>query len=266
MAFSPDARRSHYSLFHVGALRFGVHGIGGILCTILTEICRRWIQKHEDAYGALRLVSATGLATSGNHSEPFPKVWMILVPLLMMNQAGNFALATHAATLLPQVPHQTAILTWPVRIVAPHREAFIRTMGMMQYLVVRVVCKIVLGLLRITPGSGSNGWERSITLACLAIPYFGRLVPRSLAWTNGNTWIFVLPIWFGTTGDWISFALWGDVIAIHQLLQVQLVGLGLAFGFTLAFRHYLPMSVVYAVAAWRVAEIIREGWVTIKAA
>ena len=236
-----------FSFFHLGALRFGIHGVGGVVCCSLTEFCRRWTKEQPP-------------------DDDGEETTILLLIILFLSQVGNFALATHAgATLLGQVPHQTAIVTWPCRIVAPHREAFVRTTGMMQYLVVRVACKLVFGSMMQQNAIVSETMERYITLACLALPYFGTLVPRSLAWTNGNTWIFVVPIWLGTTGDWISMAIWGDVIALHQLLQVQLVGLFLAFGFTLAFRHYVPMSVVYAVAAWRVAEILREGWVTIQA-
>lgn len=241
-----------FSFFHLGALRFGVHGVGGVVCCVLTEFCRR--RTKEQPF-------------DDDDGEEEETTILLLFILLLSSQVGNFALATHAgATLLGQVPHQTAIVTWPCRIVAPHREAFVRTTGMTQYLVVRVVCKLVFGRTMMQQNAvASETMKRYITLACLALPYFGTLVPRSLAWTNGNTWIFVIPIWLGTTGDWISMAIWGDVIALHQLLQVQLVGLFLAFGFTLAFRQYVPMPVVYAVAAWRVAAILREGWVTIQA-
>ena len=60
MAPSPDYRRSQSSsLFHIGALRFGVHGIGGILCTILTELCRRWIKKTTTTHQMTRQATMT---------------------------------------------------------------------------------------------------------------------------------------------------------------------------------------------------------------
>jgi len=186
----------------------------------------------------------------------------VLLPLLLLsiNQVLNFALVSHASNLLPQVPNQTAILPW---IVAPHKEAFRRTIGVMQYLVVRILCKVVCQTWQVHETITLCG-----TCCCLALPY-ARLVP----WTlfshgnlgNGNTWIFVLPIWFGTTGDLWQMVQWGDLISVSQLLHVELVGLGLAFGFTLAFRNIVPMPIVYSVAAWRVWEILYEGITTLKA-
>ena len=239
-------RRAPY-LFQIGALRFGFHGMVGIACTILTEVCRRY------SYNNSQLQSQP---QQQHQNHDLSRWWFSY--LLWLSQLTNFALATHAATLLSQVPPQTAILSW---IVAPHREAFRRTMGMMQYLVVRIICQWSVVQFNISKPLSLYG-----TLACLAIPYVTRLVPGRKFWAtlnNGNTWIFVLPIWLGTTGDLMAFALWDDVIRQDQLLQVQLVGLGLAFGFTLAFRRYIPMPVVYFMAAWHVWKILCEGYATI---
>ena len=82
-------------LFQMGALRFGFHGIGGITCVALT------------------------MAAYDQHS----------ILLHWLSQVANFVLATHATTLLPQVPARTAII--PGWIVAPHKEAFKRTIGML---------------------------------------------------------------------------------------------------------------------------------------
>ena len=60
---------------------------------------------------------------------------------------------------------------------------------------------------------------------------------------NGNTWIFVVPMFFGITGDLYQYALWNDCIRIDQLLLVQFLGLSLAFGFMLGFRNYISMPV-----------------------
>jgi hypothetical protein len=209
-------------LFQWGSLRFGVHGLGGIVSTVLTVA----------AYYHPRLSS-----------------------LVWLSQAALVLLVTHASTLLPQVPAKTAII--PGFIVAPHKEAFQRTIGMMQYLVTRIVCSMLLRL--------STMW----TLLAVSIPYFGTLVPTRQTFArrnldNGNTWIFVLPIWLGTTADMIVILFWRHLISLSQLLHVQLVGLGLAFGFTLAFRNFIPMPVVYAIAAWQVWEILREGYHTIR--
>lgn len=242
-------RRFPY-LFQVASLRFGVHGIGGILSVLLTEVCRSRQQP----------------SPRSDDDDTSPSFGDLL--LLISSQVLDFALVYHANGLLPQVPSQTAIVPW---IVAPHREAFRRTIGMMQYLVVRILCRVLCQRLRnIDTTLALVG-----TCACLAVPY-ARLVPWTLLrgspdnrrqhlLGNGNTWIFVLPIWLGTTGDLWQMIRWGDVISVRQLLQVELVGLGLAFGFTLAFRNVVPMWLVYFVAAWRVWEILREGVVTVRA-
>ena len=229
------SRRFPY-LFQAASLRFGVHGIGGLVCVVLTEWCRRQQQQQQQT---AHETETSMRFSSSSSSFPFFFLWM--------SQVLNFALVTHANSLLPQVPNQTAILPW---IVAPHKEAFRRTIGMMQYLVVRILCRVVCQTWQLDERLALYG-----TCGCLALPY-GRLVPWKLFshgnLGNGNTWIFVLPIWLGTTGDLWQMIQWGDLISVAQLLQVELVGLGLAFGFTLAFRSIVPMPVVYAVAAWRV--------------
>ena len=219
----PSQSKKPPILFLLGALRFGFHGIGGIVCVALT------------------------LAAFHHHQA---------ILLHWISQVVNGILATHATTLLSQVPARTAII--PGWIVAPHKEAFKRTIGMMQYLVVRIVCSKLLGLSPVA------------AFAAVTVPYLLSLVPnrntfRRGSLDNGNTWIFVLPIWVGTTADMMVLFWYGDqLISLQQLLQVELVGLGLAFGFTLAFRNYLPMPFVYAMAAWQVWGILREGYLTIK--
>eukprot|EP00977_Amphora_coffeiformis_P016095 scaffold4884_cov165-Amphora_coffeaeformis.AAC.5 len=245
------SRRIPY-LFQAASLRFGVHGIGGLVCVVLTESCRQQqLQQQQQQQQHNMATQETETSSSS----------LLLLSLLCVSQVLNFSLVTHANTLLPQVPNQTAILPW---IVAPHKEAFRRTIGMMQYLVVRILCRVSCQTWQLNQRLALYG-----TCGCLALPY-ARLVPWTLFAQNGNlgngnTWIFVLPIWLGTTGDLWQMIQWGDLISVAQLLQVEMVGLGLAFGFTLAFRNIVPMPIVYAVAAWRVWEILREGTLTIKA-
>jgi hypothetical protein len=229
-------------LFQIGGLRFGVHGLLGVLSLGLTEAARR-------SYDA----------ASGSSSTPdTPDASIAALLVLALSQLCNALLATHAASLLPQVPAYTQIIP---AVVAPHKEAFVRTMACMHYLVVRVLCKYVVSATTTEPWAAVGCYA---SLACLALPYWP-LVPSYNRTTlaNGNTWIFVVPIFVGVTGDLVQFIAWGDCISMSQLLQVQLVGLLLAFGFTLAFRNYIPMPLVYFLAAWRVWEIIREGYATV---
>jgi hypothetical protein len=68
-----------------------------------------------------------------------------------------------------------------------------------------------------------------------------------------------VPVGGGIPGDLAVNCLYGDIVATYQLLYGQLLGLALAFGFTLGFRHYLPMPVVYGGAALAVWCLIQQG-------
>jgi hypothetical protein len=223
------------AVFQIGGLRFGVHGLLGLLCLCLTEGARRY------------------------YSESSPNTASAAL-LLWLSQLCNAFLATHAVSLLSQVPAYTQIIPG---VVAPHKEAFQRTMACMHYLVVRVICKYVTAVWCKETSLVAVGFYGS--LACLAVPYWPLVPSWNLPISNGNTWIFVIPIFVGVSGDLWQYIYWGDCIPISQLLQVQLVGLLLSFGFTLAFRNYVPMPLVYFLAAWRVWEILREGIASVQA-
>jgi len=176
---------------------------------------------------------------------------------------------------LPQVPAYTQIVPG---VVAPHRQAFRRTVAVLQYLIARVFVQWIL-LCMTTRRSNPQqplDEERKNTvlyysLLSILLWRWWPLVPNCHCfhdldyWKNGNTWIFVVPIFLGVTGDLYQFVAWGDCVSIGNVLTGQLLGLCLAFGFTLGFRNYVPMSWVYGVAALSVWHIIQVGIETIQA-
>jgi hypothetical protein len=234
-------------VFRFGKLRFGLHGLLGILATTFT------------------VTAYYQYPTNRN------------LAVLAVSQLLNSAIAYHANTLLPQVPPFTQIVPG---IVAPHKEAFKRTISVFYYLIARVtlvVCAVpVMGILLGTGIGGSDNNnaqsvlqrdEYSRYLCCAVLAYFWwPLVP---SWTsqlwNGNTWIFVFPIFVGITGDFYQYIAYRDVIPVEQLLQTQILGLVLAFSFTLAFRNYVSMPTVYVGAALGVFKTLKEAFATIQA-
>jgi hypothetical protein len=243
---SKGSYNQQYVLFRIGKLRFGLHGILGILALTFTLI----------AY----YLYSTNIA------------------IIMISQFLNGIIAMHATTLLPQVPPFTEILPG---IVAPHKEAFKRTIAVMHYLVARVTLKVcapaaAMLILSLTTSSSDNNDNNNNNfdtvyryLSCAVLAWFWwPLVPSKdpKQWTNGNTWIFIVPIFVGVTADLGQFMyLSQDLMRVEQLLQTQLLGLVLAFGFTLAFRNYVGMPTVYLGAALGVWKVLVDAFVTIQA-
>jgi hypothetical protein len=235
----PDELSSLKSYFRVGSLRFGVHGVLGALCLAWT------------LYNVQTTTAATTKATTSGTN----------LGSVLSCQAMTLYLVLHARQLLPQVPAQSQILPG---IVAPHREAFQRTIAVMLYLVGRIVTKLANDQVDMYWGSTDSAqtaqqFTRALTY-CVLIWLWLPLVPTSkLNLGNGNTWIFVVPIAFGITGDMYQHVVYGDCFTVQQLAHGQVLGLCLAFGFTLAFRRILPMGTVYLGAAIGVWWIIQEG-------
>jgi hypothetical protein len=242
-------------VFRFGKLRFGLHGLLGILALTCTL--------------AAYYQNPTNLA------------------VLAISQISISAIAIHAATLLPQVPPFTEIMPG---IVAPHKEAFRRTISVMYYLVARVTLAVcaapIMGILQgtrigfsISSMDSSDDTPQFVLqhhdayfryLCCAVVAWFWWPLVPSLKdpsqWLNGNTWIFVFPIFIGVTGDCWQYVAYRDVIRVEQLLQTQILGLVLSFAFTLAFRNYVSMPTVYVGAALGVFKTLQEVFTTIQAA
>ena len=250
---------SCWSLGRVGKLQIGVHGLLGLASLLLTG-------------------SSAILYNNNRHHQPENDLL-----LLASSQICNAILVFQASSLLPQVPPYTQIVPG---VVAPHKEAFRRTISAMQYLIARVFVQWMTASIgkqqqqqqqqQETTSGGTTTAIDYLTSSLLYYKYYALLsillwrwyplVPNlfNVEWSNGNTWIFVWPIFLGISGDLYQYVAWGDCVSIGDLLTGQLLGLGLAFGFTLGFRRYVPMAVVYALAAVSVWCIIQQGIVTIR--
>ena len=216
-----------YVAFRFGKLLFGFHGLLGITCLVLTS-------------------------TAIHHPS---LLWKLVLP----SQICNLMLVNDAFSLLSQVPTSTQIFPG---VVAPHKEAFQRTIWVMQYLIARICTKIFHESLRNSISTDGN--YISILESIVILWRYYPLIPQlNIDWWNGNTWIFVIPIFIGVSGDIYVYFMYGDIFQIYHLLLGELLGLCLAFGFTLGFRRYIPMPIVYCGAALAVWAIIQQGIATV---
>ncbi len=158
----------------------------------------------------------------------------------------NTATAYQARQLLDQVPLQTEIVPG---VVAPHREAFKRTMSIMHYANLRI-----LGCIFLT---------NDTVLYKLFLSWFiyEMFLPRSCSFDNGNTWIFVIPMFLGTTLDVCQYTWFspGGILRIPHYLLIEWSALVIAFFFTLAFRGYFTVYQIYIVSAVAVATLFGGG-------
>ena len=236
----------------IGSLRFGVHGTGGVVSTIAL------------VYSCLLIQS----------SKPEPAVfpsWLILVIVL-----GTLTTAIGSYGLLPQVP-QTSKITW--FIIPPHREAFKRTIAIVGYLNIRLIHQMGWWslLLSSVPTTlfGLNMEEMAFPVV-LSLYNFRHFFPLKPNFANGNTWVFVIPMWLGISVDtvhqfpsspttkWLFGSLsygsyfcndiWNThVVDVPYLLITLLCALQVAFLFTLAFRGYVNIRTCYWTSATVVA-------------
>jgi len=267
---------SFWSLGRVGKLQIGVHALLGLASLILTGSSvilynnppppHRPENEDEDANDKSFLVCSNNRWSCCH----------LLV--LASSQICNAILVFQASSLLPQVPPWTVIVPG---VVAPHKEAFRRTISAMQYLIARVLVQWMTTSIgkqqqqqqqETTSGGTTTAIDdlpssQYYALLSILLWRWYPLLPNlfNAEWSNGNTWIFVWPIFLGISGDLYQYVAWGDnCVSIGNLLTGQLLGLGLAFGFTLGFRRYVPMAVVYALAAVSVWYMIQQGIVTIR--
>mmetsp|Transcript_14510 Transcript_14510/g.22109 ORF Transcript_14510/g.22109 Transcript_14510/m.22109 type:complete len:255 (-) Transcript_14510:167-931(-) len=168
--------------------------------------------------------------------------------LLFATMVFNEGLAIHAYSLMDQVPLSTKICKG---FTAPHREAFKRTIAMMHYTNLRL-------------------------LQSLGIPDFLYLILLPFSWrqfwpftsdfSNGNTWIFVVPMFVGVSLDMMQSLFTKyycgseyDLVSWQWLLGVHLSAMIMAFAFTLAFRGMISIQLIYFGAAFFVALLFVSG-------
>ncbi|KAJ1403483.1 hypothetical protein B484DRAFT_338418 [Ochromonadaceae sp. CCMP2298] len=203
------------NLFKMGRLRFGLHGILGVIATILNVVA---------------------LVNTGNSTY----ICSLVVTTSL--------LALDARSLIAQVPEKTRINAW---IVAPHREAFQRTIAILHYVNLRI-CRQLQWLPATDPYY--NAAYFSLMAFCWTL-----FLPIGSDFSNGNTWIFVIPMFTGVTIDAWQQAFGGETfVTLNFLLTTQLSALTIAFVFTLAFRQYVNIKAVYALSAICVAALLSQ--------
>jgi hypothetical protein len=220
--------------FRIGALRFGVHGVFGIIgtCVVSYALFKSYMRESIPLWLALSTVITSTTSSVGSYG------------------------------LLPQVPTTSQIASW---IFPPHKEAFKRTVAIVGYLNIRLVheWQWVLG-------------RESVIFPFLLFLYTNyHFFPRNSDFFNGNTWVFVIPMFLGFNIDtfmqfpsiglknvvnapttFMSDPNWDDVHRWNQnrvdetyLLLTLLCALKIAFMFTVAFRGRMSIRTCYWIAA-----------------
>lgn len=206
------------------------------------------------------------IAIATHHVNIVPNVLSILAAI------ASIITASSGMSIVDQAPKQTVVMERPFKVIPPHRDAFKRTASSIYYLSARLCWNTVSDSDAVNNNDALN-WIWGISALCYAIIKFVPS-PRNVDLTNGNTWVFVIPMAAGLTADAL-FQLpllqcndglcWNqDVITQIDLLWVLLSGLVVAFVFTLAFRGVLGIrrcywgaaSVVHAIVAYLIAKAL----------
>lgn len=230
-----SSKRGAIVFFRIGALRFGVHGVVGIISVIQ--------------------VSYALFSSYMGHAIPS---WLALsaVSSCIINSVGSYE-------LLNQVPTTSKIASW---IFPPHREAFKRTIAITGYLNIRLL----------------HEWQwflgrESILFPLILFMYTNyHFFPFNSDYSNGNTWVFVLPMFLGfnidtfkqfpvmdfkalsveslksslTNARWHHVHEWNtERVDETYLLLTLLCALQIAFMFTVAFRGRMSIQRCYWIAA-----------------
>lgn len=231
--------------FRIGPLRFGIHGVAGMLSLILTSISL-YYSYYEIQAISLPLGSA-------------------VVSTSLLASIGSYG-------LLQQVPTSSKITSW---IIPPHKEAFKRTIAIIGYLNIRLIHQwqwfdMIFGIEKV---------KQSIFVPILLLVYtMYHFFPLGASLSNGNTWVFVLPMFLGFSFDcwqqfptfpffsvdklvdtnsyhmsWERVHAWNDLQVNETYLLLTLwCALQIAFMFTVAFRGLMNIRYCYWIAAVQV--------------
>jgi len=175
----------------------------------------------------------------------------LATPIMLCSMLLTTMTAWDARSLMSQVPIRSTIVPG---ITAPHREAFQRTMSIMYYANVRMA-SFILQL--------PNNWVHKVLLGYM----WTLFLPLTSSLENGNTFIFVIPMFIGVTLDIYQAIVLvppemtssRSMIDVSFYLLLQLSALGISFFFTLAFRGYIKVQYIYFISALMVAGIFGGG-------
>lgn len=238
----------HHVYFSLGKLRFGHHGILATLALIVT-------------------VLAAYVTTTKVHTDTtIPTVLLVVGSMILTTLT-----ALDARSLMSQVPIRSIIVPG---VYAPHREAFRRTMSMMHYANVRILGELVDQSTGVVAATATTSSTTGSAAALFLYYYYPTLYKAWLCymWThflpihspldNGNTYIFVVPMFVGVSLDiyqTLCGASWETSINVTHYLLLQISALVIAFYFTLAFRGYFSVRQIYVASALMVAGIFGSG-------
>jgi len=177
--------------------------------------------------------------------------------LCMMGCVASLVTTYTGIKIIDQAPRQTVVLSRPFAVIPPHRDAFHRTSYSIFYLCMRIAWNI-------TSSYSLHGKQSWIWGSVLLRYAWSKFIPsKTVDWTNGNTWIFIVPMALGLSVDALmqlpgiqctstefGTACWNDDIVTQlDLLWILLSGLVIAFVFTVAFRGVMSVKHCYWGAA-----------------
>ena len=205
--------------------------------------------------------------------QMLPTNYTILTSIISILAAiMSISTASSGMSMVEKAPKQTVVMQYPIKVVPPHRDAFRRTAYSIYYLSARI-CRNAMkmyaslfGNVLFVGGSLQNAFDW--LFGCISVAYaMNYFLPRAkVDWTNGNTFVFVVPMAIGLSCDAL-FQLpilqcrdelcWNvDVVDHLDLLCVLMSGLVVAFAFTLAFHGVLGIRKCYWVSALVVHGIV----------
>lgn len=223
---SKNASAPRRVFFRIGSLRFGVHGIAGIVayaCVSYSLVLKRVLDVEIPFWLQLAVVFSSLTAAFGSYD------------------------------LLSQVPNTSTITSW---IFPPHRDAFKRTIAIVGYLIIRLVREWHWFFF------SEEGTLFPLLLFGYVQFHFFPFFKADIS--NGNTWVFVYPMFLGFSvdachlfptslteeGRWNKSRDWRqNRVDENYLLWTLWNALGIAFMFTVAFRGHMSIKTCYWIAA-----------------
>jgi hypothetical protein len=226
-------RRPPY-YFKIGKLEWGYHGLLGISCLIVNII-------------SICTVSSAAALLS-----------QFLIHFQCRDSLKMIALSPSFSPIID--------IKWPwggvTKISAEHKPAFRLTIDVLHYVTVRVITKLLLGMV--------SGWEDASTVVFWTM-YTVQLwrcwrlnplhvYPFQKFLTHLQPWLLLVPMGLGVALDACQLLIGQDRIEMITLLQIQAVCLWLAFLFTMAFRKYVGMSWLYGISVAIIWGITLYAW------
>ena len=171
------------------------------------------------------------------HASLTSEVWRMTITGIIVSAA---LMAISATPIIKQAPMSSWIFDPKWNIMAPHQDAFRRTIAMVLYLTARICINC------------ASGWTDIESIVVILKFLLGgwiylHLVPME-KFDNLNTWFFGVPMFTGAVLDTWFLDVKGTIVSIPFLVLMLLVANVISFAFTLAFRKHLDTSLVYVMS------------------